>query len=424
MATLKYYIRDKKSRNETSINYRINFTATKKLRGSTKLKIHPKFWDTEKQRVRNRIEVSQIKDAINSKLIDFEKFVFRKINSYETSIINEIIELLNEDILIYFGKKKIERKLNFYEFTSKFIKQSKGRILNSNKKPLSDRTIKEYERTIELLKDFENKHSYPISFESINLEFYYSFINYLEEKDYSLNTIGKFIKQLKVFMNEATEQSLNINLAFRSKKFTKPSSKSFQIYLNENELKKIIKLNLTKNKTLDNARDLFIIGAYTGLRVSDFNNLTKENIKVHKQQKILKVNVKKTNTSISIPIHPKVEEIIKKHNGNFPKKMADQQINLALKTIGEKAKINEKISYTKIKGGKEITETKFKYDMIVNHTARRSFCTNAYINNMPIIDIMAISGHTSEKVFLNYIKINEQERAVKISKNSFFNPKN
>ncbi len=423
MATLKYYIRDKNSRKETSINYRINFTATKKVRGSTKLKIHPKFWDAEKQRVRNRTEVSQIKDAINNKLIDFEKFVFRKINSYETSITDEIAEFLNDDILIYFGKKKVQKKLTFYEFTNIFIEQSKGRILNSNKKPLSGRTIKEYERTIELLKDFEKRNNYPIYFESINLEFYYSFINYLEEKDYSLNTIGKFIKQIKVFMNEATEQGLNENLSFRSKKFTKPSSKSFQIYLNEKELEKIIELDLKENTTLDNARDLFIIGAYTGLRVSDFNNLSKNNIEIHKGQKILKVNVRKTNSSISIPIHPKVEEIIKKRNGDFPKKMADQQINLALKTIGEKAEINEKITYTKIKGGKEITETKFKYDMIVNHTARRSFCTNAYLNNMATLDIMAISGHTSEKVFLNYIKISEKERAIKIAENSFFKQK-
>jgi integrase len=224
-------------------------------------------------------------------------------------------------------------------------------------------------------------------------------------------------------MNEATEQGLNKNLVFRSKKFTKPSSNSYQIYLNEKELSEIIKLDLSNESLLENARDLFIIGAYTGLRVSDFNNLSKENIESHKNQKILKVIVQKTNTSVSIPIHPIVEKIIARYDGNFPKRIADQTINNCLKIIGKKAKINDLITVTRIKGGKEVKETKPKHDMIVNHTARRSFCTNAYINNMPTLDIMAISGHSSEKTFLNYIKINEEERAIKIAGSEFFKPK-
>lgn len=423
MATLKFYIRNKTTRQKTSIYYRVNFSTDKKIRGTTNIKIQPKYWDGQNGRIRNRSEISDIKDNINNKLLKFKNFVFQKINSYDTTNIEEIILLLKEDILIYFGKKEEKTKLTFYQFIDKFINQSKGRILNSNKKPISSRTIKEYERTIELIKDFETKHNYPISFDSINLEFYHNFIIYLEDKDYSLNTIGKFIKQLKVFMNEATEQGLNNNLIFRSKKFIKPSAKSFQIYLNKKELEQIIQLDLSEDKNLNNARDLFIIGAYTGLRVSDFNNLSKQNIKTHKGQKILNVHIKKTNSNISIPIHYIVENIIKKYDGAFPKKMADQHINTALKKIGKKAKINDLITYTKIKGGKEIKETKPKYEMITNHTARRSFCTNAYIDEMPTLDIMAISGHTSEKTFLNYIKITQEERAIKIANSAFFKPK-
>ena len=95
----------------------------------------------------------------------------------------------------------------------------------------------------------------------------------------------------------------------------------------------------------------------------------------------------------------------------------------ALKKIAAKAKLNGETTITKTKGGKEITETKKKHELISNHTSRRSFCTNAYFSGMPTLDIMAISGHTSEKVFLNYIKITDDERALKISENSFFKEK-
>ena len=224
-------------------------------------------------------------------------------------------------------------------------------------------------------------------------------------------------------MNAATEENLNTNLSFKSRRFKKPESISTQIYLNEKELKKIIQLDYSDNPKMDNARNLFIIGAYTGLRVSDFNGLSKNNIIENNGKRFFRVIVKKTGKYLPIPIHPKVEKILEKNDGNPPKRMPEQHINLALKEIGANAKLNDKITIKKIKGGKEITETKNKYDMISNHTARRSFCTNAYFAGMPTLDIMAISGHTSEKVFLNYIKITDDERALKISENSFFKEK-
>ena len=51
-----------------------------------------------------------------------------------------------------------------------------------------------------------------------------------------------------------------------------------------------------------------------------------------------------------------------------------------------------------------------KYQLIKTHTARRSFCTNAYKAGMDCLDIMALSGHTTEKSFLRYIKVTQEER--------------
>lgn len=40
-----------------------------------------------------------------------------------------------------------------------------------------------------------------------------------------------------------------------------------------------------------------------------------------------------------------------------------------------------------------------KYKLVASHTARRSFCTNAYKSGMPIKDIITIIGHKSKRVF-------------------------
>jgi len=425
MATVNFFFRSKKTDKQSTINYDIHISASHRLRGSTKLKLIPKYWDEEKQLVRNVTAVSNSKDNINNKISEFKAFVFDKINDYKTYSNNKILLLLKDDIDIFFGKKVVDeiKEVTFYSFVDKYIEQSKNRIIQSTGRKISNRTILDYKRTLELLKEFEKKYKYEITFNSITIDFYYLFVEYLESHDFSINTVGKFIKQIKVFMRAATDEGINTNYGFKNKRFVKTTADSTEIYLNEKELDKIINLDLEDEPKLKKARDLFIVGAFTGLRVSDFNGLTEKNIEEYKGTNCIKVRVRKTNKMLTIPIHPEVQKIINNNNNNFPKSMPDQHINVALKIIGFEAEINDDIYITKIRGGKKVSETKKKYEMIKNHTARRSFCTNAYINGMHPFDIMAISGHTSEKVFLKYIKIDTDERAIKISENSFFQPK-
>ncbi|WP_111708931.1 tyrosine-type recombinase/integrase [Lutibacter citreus] len=426
MASIKLLLRNTKSLTPVSVNYDVHISGNTRLRGSTNTKVLPKYWDQKKQKIRNVTDLYSTKDKLNRDLLNFKKFVLDQLAIYTTNNLNEQKELLKQDIGIYFGRIEAptNEEMTFYKFVDIFIDQADNRINNSTGKKLSKRTILDYKLAKKLIEDFENLYKYRITFESITLEFYYSFIEYLEDKhSFSVNTIGKYIKILKAFLRAATDEGYNNNLSFQNKKFIKPTAPSEQIYLNENELLKIIKLDLTELPKTSNARDLFIIGAYTGLRVSDFNNLTKENIKIIQGKRMFGLIVQKTGNYLPIPIHPQVEKILKKHKGNPPQTMKPQDINDELRIIGRKAKIKEITTINTIKGGENITKMVPKYKLIKNHTARRSFCTNAYIAGMSTLDIMAISGHTSEKTFLNYIKITADERAIKIAENPFFNPK-
>ena len=62
------------------------------------------------------------------------------------------------------------------------------------------------------------------------------------------------------------------------KGFKRLQEKTDAIYLNEEELNKIYKLDLRKNKRLERVRDLFIVECNTGVRYNDLMNITKENI--------------------------------------------------------------------------------------------------------------------------------------------------
>jgi integrase len=45
-------------------------------------------------------------------------------------------------------------------------------------------------------------------------------------------------------------------------------------------------------------------------------------------------------------------------------------------------------------------------NLLSTHTARRSFATNLFLSGFPAISIMKITGHTTEKSFMKYIKDN------------------
>jgi site-specific recombinase XerD len=106
-----------------------------------------------------------------------------------------------------------------------------------------------------------------------------------------------------------------------------------------------------------------------------------------------------------------VKEILEKFNGKLPDTISNQNFNDYLKELAEIAGLNQNVIRHENNNRGKVEVYYKKYQLISSHTARRSFCTNAYIMGVPTLAIMAISGHKSESAFLRYIKINQEERA-------------
>ena len=62
-------------------------------------------------------------------------------------------------------------------------------------------------------------------------------------------------------------------------------------------------------------------------------------------------------------------------------------------------------------GTQRVKTTYKKWQLLSTHCARRSFATNLYKQGFPTISIMKITGHKSEKSFMRYIKVTEEEVA-------------
>lgn len=420
--SVKFRLKDANSTKETSILFDYSFGRGNRLKYSTGYKVMAKYWDSNKQRIK-AISTITNREEVNNHLKEIELKFIKAVSALDDrDKLNKVILKSIYDAII--GKDCCinKTKISFFKYSDDFVELQEDNSINFSRVKLSPGTIRSYKQTIKQLKDFNKKKKYNLDFEKIDMNFYYSFVRFLEEVGFSVNTIGKHIKNIIALMNRATEDEVNSNLKYKHRDFKRVSEKTTSIYLSADEIEKLYQLDLSYNREWEKARDIFLIGYYTGQRVSDYNGLSTKNIKTFEGQKVFEILQQKTKKTVYIPIHPKIKKIMSsRYNGNLPPKLSDQQINDYIKKVGRKAQIKEEI-ITKITLGGIIKEEKVeKWKLIGSHTARRSFCSNAYLSKMPVIDIMALSGHATERDFYHYIKVTPQERAIKIADSAFFN---
>lgn len=419
--TVKYRLKVPSANKETSIILDYSFGRGNRIKFSTGYKVNPKYWDENNQRIR---AVSTIKNREN---------VNRDLQLFASEFIKSISEL-NEDqksdkLILKSLLRKIVRGeesndveiTSFFQFADDFIFRKENQSKNISSVKLSPITVRSYKQTLNRIKDFNSVTNYGVDFNTIDLKFYYQFIQYLEKNNYSTNTIGKHIKNLKTILNAATEDGYNTSLKYKHRDFKTVSKESVSIYLTEAEIEAMCNVDLSNVKDWQLARDIFLVGYYTGQRVSDYNPIMPSQIKQFQGTDVIEFKQRKTGKKLFVPIHHKLKKIFKdRYNGYPPPELNAPDINEFIKEVGRKAKIDTEISLEKEVNGKIEIVTVPKYSLIQSHTARRSFCTNAYLSKMPVIDIMAISGHSTEREFYKYIKVTPQERAIKIADSNFF----
>ena len=418
MASVKFYLNTSKKEN-SSIFFRLNYGAFEIVNGRKRYlplqyhldeTINTAYWNSNKGEAKQTSKFPQYPE-FNARLNfvrDTVLTLVRKIKNDDRPLTNDV---LRKELDLIFKKHRNQTAVNSKTELMTFIPYF---IETSSK---SNGTKRSFRRIYADLQEFEQLKKVRLTFDKIDVDFHNEFVRYLESKNYAPNTIGARIKVLKTFMNEAHERNLHSNTDYKKKTFNKPHEETKSIYLNESELAELYQLDLSANKKLDHVRDWFLIGAYTGLRFSDLERLSKENFNDH----VIEIKTKKTGKTVVVPINTMVKSILEKYDYQLPKIISNQKFNEYIKEVAEKAKIDEDILIEETKGALKVTKTEKKHNLVSAHTARRSFATNAFLAGVPSIQIMKMTGHATEKVFLSYIKISEHENALKLQLHPFFN---
>lgn len=422
MATGKFKLQ--KDNDWNAIFYRFKQGGKFDIISSIGIQIPKGRWSDPKQEVLPTQFVNY-KD-INIKLKEFNSFVIKE---YETTLlVDELIPInskwLKNKIEVFFSRESKDEETNTVQFFTKFIESFIEESLTKRTRkntPVKKRTIDHYKTTLNKLKAFEMYTGKSIKLSDVNLGFHDHFVYFLEKEQLlNPNTIGGYIDDIKLFCRNADVKGLKISQEYKLKNFYSPSNETNDIYLNEEEVLKIY--NHTFNEDyLDNARDWFMIGLKTGLRVSDLLSLNESKI----IDGFIELKNIKTDFPVIIPIHEDVKVILAKRNGAFPRAISEQKLNDYIKIVAKQSGITEntvgaRTNVVEIKSQGKITKihrkvpgTYPKYELVSTHVCRRSFATNLY-GNLDTLTIMKITGHKTEKQFLDYIKITGREHAEKL----------
>ncbi|NLO04096.1 MAG: site-specific integrase [Bacteroidales bacterium] len=430
MASVNYIVRGKK-RKLVPIYVRFLSGRDTDFLVNSGLKVNPAQWSNRTQSLRQRIKtdadedflkkLSGLKDHLNNEIKVYageysKDWLTSVIESYH-SISVETASTLNgfiEDFISRAERGEVKNK-NALNYAAGTLKGLRGfqRVFNMYQgvytaKDLSER--KEKKKPIRPKK--------ILDFEDITITFYKNFVRFLTDEGYKTNTIGKFIKLLKFVMNKALAEGKHKNRQFQDKAFSGFTEDSHAVYLTTEEIDRIYNYDLSKFPRMELARDAFICLCETALRVSDYRKIDL-NIRERHGEKYIFISQTKTSEKVIIPLSARMEALLNKYQGSLPR-IPEQHVNRHIKTICAWCKIDETITWETQKYGKKYEKSAKKYELVTCHTGRRSAATNMYLAGILVRDIMKITGHRTEEVFNNYIRVTEEETAERLAGHPYF----
>lgn len=386
---------------------------------STGVSVFPEQWDSDLKEIRylNRKsakallphidfeglpsleETKILNQELNTSIIRLEKIVQRynldNVEFSSTMVIEEYKKLYQSNA------KKEEVKNLVFDYIDKYIEDNAASRVKGS--------LSVYKSLKNHLKAYESTMNTRVQFDRITYDFFTSFQNFLinhkTDKGRTLNniTIAKQLSTLKTFLNYAKRSGIKVSDGYKD--FVIKRQKLEVIALTEEEFYKLVNLDLSNNKRLDQVRDVFVFGCTVGYRYSDLKQLSRHHIKGD----TIYLTTEKTKTPLITPLNEIALNILQKYARN--KKplpiISNQKYNKYLTEVCELAELNEEIEIIRFKGAEKIVNVYPKWQLVTAHTSRKSFASMLIAKQVPYQVIMTLGGWSDFKSFQRYIKIEE-----------------
>lgn len=338
----------------------------RKVYFKTNIYLKPEHWDKQTSQVCNHPQANDL----NTMLFEF----ILHLQAIELSLwkrgIPVTLSLLKDAI-----RKDKPVNVTFPVFAKIYVQESDRK--RSTKENLLT--------TITVLQEFRP----GLDFKDITYTFLKDFEVHLKEKGNSVNTVAKHMRQLRTLVNEAINQGYIPSDAYPFRKFKIKQEKGRKEFLTPDELRKLENLQVS-DKRLRHVLDAFLFCCYTGLRYSDFCQLTPENIIRVNGKRWLYFKSVKTDVEIRLPLHllfeGKALAVLERYDivTDFAKIGPNSEANKYLAQLATLARIRKHITY---------------------HCFRHTCATLLVHQGVQITTVQKLLGHTSVRTTEVYSEV-------------------
>ena len=411
---VRFNLKSKQPDNQETLILAIFRYHDQRLVYSTQEKVIPSKWNLKTQRAKYLVDFPDY-PAMNDRLNEIGKTIHEVYRDFDYKPAN--VEDFKSELDLRLGRAKppqpeeMPSDRTFIQFVDEYLEERQNaptyqrgtwKVLNTGRNHLA-RFIK-------------STGKIDIPFNEIDWHFRKSFENWLYGKQkHSINYAAKMMEVFRQFLHEAKRRQLMDQDLHTDPKWPIKKTETKKIRYTFEELELLYDLDLSGNTVLEKARDLFLIGAYSGLRFSDFNRLKPEHMIEHNGVEMIVLRMQKTGHEVVIPVSPILKALLSKYNYN-PPKYHNQVFNRYIKLVCKIAGFDEAQLVPRTAGGKRTEVQVPKWELTSSHVARRSFASNYYELGIPAINLMRITGHRTESQFMKYICIGARENAKNLYK--------
>ena len=342
-------------------------------------------WDESNQKVRkNHPNATLINTFLQDKLLEAQKVYLNQEVRKKSTTTGEL-------------KKRIKNQrtgTTFFQFAQDYLD-----MLSTAGK------IKVYKSDNSRINNFrEFRKSEDLHFEDVTTELLKQFISWLQgKKESKPRSIVNHLILIRTLYNKAIGDNIveQNYYPFGRGKLTIRIPESQKIGLNEDEIKKIENLDLSKNPNLKHARNVFLVSFYlAGIRIGDLLRLKWADFKNGRLHYIMGKN----NKPGSIKINEKVMEILAQYEPDKPSPKALVFPDLTTANVKDPVDLERKVNTatknlnTRLK--KIATLATIDKNMF-NHIARHSF-GNIAGDKIPLPVLKNLYRHSSIITTANY----------------------
>lgn len=208
---------------------------------------------------------------------------------------------------------------NLFDFAESYVKEVQHKR--------GAGTLKQYKKYHKIIEGYHGSRS--LTFEEITHDYLVKFEQYLRGKNFNGNYIHNIWKNLKALFNAARKRKIITCYPFDT--YENPTySAPGKDYLSMAELDELEKVAAaTNNPTVKQTVVYFLLGAYTGLRVSDWRQFK---LGEHIKDNRLYLRAKKNGEWVTMPVVGRLAQHLPRVK-DCNLKITEQEMNRTLKTL-------------------------------------------------------------------------------------------